>query len=158
ERLGIDTPSSRTIVPSAGLPALIRYPAVLKPVDGAGSIDTFYLDGPVGLSEEARRMPEALLQPYVPGDPMSASFLVSPEGETWLIAIGRQRMKRHKGRFEYHGGEIPVLCPGAADQVRRALTAVEGLAGFVGVDFIWDEQSRRTTILEINPRPTTSVV
>jgi predicted ATP-grasp superfamily ATP-dependent carboligase len=158
ERCGIDTPSSRTIVPSEGLPGLTRYPAILKPVDGAGSIDTFYLDDPGGLSEEARRMPRALLQPYVPGDPMSASFLVSPEGESWRLAIGRQRMERHNGRFEYHGGEIPVFCPGAADQVRRALTAVEGLAGFVGVDFIWDEQCRRATILEINPRPTTSVV
>ena len=39
-----------------------------------------------------------------------------------------------------------------------AVEAVEGLAGFVGVDFIWDEQSRHATILEINPRPTTSVV
>ena len=31
--------------------------------------------------------------------------------------------------------------------------AIEGLGGFVGVDFIWDEQRRHATILEINPRP-----
>jgi predicted ATP-grasp superfamily ATP-dependent carboligase len=158
ERLGIDTPSSQTIVPSEGLPGLTRYPAVLKPVDGAGSIDTFYLDSPGGLSEEARRMPRALLQPFVSGDPMSASFVVSPEGESWLVAIGRQRVERYNGRFEYHGGVIPAFCPGATDQVRRALTVVQGLAGFVGVDFIWDGESHRATILEINPRPTTSVV
>ena len=158
ERLGIDTPSSQTIVPGEGLPELARYPAVLKPVDGAGSVDTFYLDGPGELSEDARRMPRALLQPFVPGEPMSASFLVSPEGRSWLIAIGRQRMELRDGRFEYRGGEIPVSCPDAADQVRRSVAAIEGLAGFVGVDFIWDEQSRRATILEINPRPTTSLV
>ena len=42
--LGIDTPPSRTIVPGEGLPESARYPAVLKPVDGAGSVDTFYLE------------------------------------------------------------------------------------------------------------------
>ena len=103
-------------------------------------------------------MPQALLQPFVPGEPMSASFLVSREGRAWLIAIGRQRMELRDGRFEYRGGEIPVICPDAADQVSRAVAAIDGLAGFVGVDFIWDAQRRRATILEINPRPTTSLV
>jgi predicted ATP-grasp superfamily ATP-dependent carboligase len=158
ERYGIDTPPASVFVPSEGLPESARYPAVLKPVDGAGSLDTFYLDGPADLSDHARQMPRALLQPFVPGDPMSASFLVSPEGRSWLIAIGRQQMKLRDGRFEYHGGEIPVPCPGGAAQVRAALAAIEGLAGFVGVDFIWNVQSRRATILEINPRPTTSLV
>jgi tyramine---L-glutamate ligase len=158
ERLGIDTPPSRTIVPAEGLPELAQYPAVLKPVDGAGSVDTFYLNGPGELSEDARRMPRALFQPFVPGEPMSASLLVSRERKSWLIAIGRQRMKLCDGRFEYRGGEVPVFCPDAADQVRRSVAAIEGLAGFVGVDFIWDAHGRRATILEINPRPTTSVV
>ena len=121
-------------------------------------MDTFYLDGPGDLSEDARRMPRSLLQPFVPGEPMSASFLVSPEGRAWLIAIGRQRMEVRDGRFEYLGGEIPVSCPDAVHELHRAIAAIEGLAGFVGVDFIWDEQSGRATILEINPRPTTSLV
>ena len=43
------------VVPSEGLPELARYPAVLKPVDGAGSVDTFYLEGPGDLPETARR-------------------------------------------------------------------------------------------------------
>ena len=41
EARGIATPRSRTIIPSEGLPADAEYPAVLKPVDGAGSVDTF---------------------------------------------------------------------------------------------------------------------
>ena len=136
----------------------MRYPAVLKPVDGAGSVDTFYLDGPGDLSESARRMPQALLQPFVPGEPMSASLLVSRAGRAWLIAFGTQRIELHDGRIEYHGGEIPASCPDAAGGVLHSIKAVEGLAGFVGVDFIWNEQSKHATILEINPRPTTSVV
>jgi tyramine---L-glutamate ligase len=158
EWMAIDTPVSQTIVPGEGLPELARYPAVLKPVDGAGSMDTFYLNGPGDLSEDARRMPRALLQPFVRGEPMSASLLANREGRSWLIAIGRQRMKLRDGRFEYQGGEIPAVCPDAADLVRRSVAAIDGLAGFVGVDFIWNEQIGRTTILEINPRPTTSLV
>jgi tyramine---L-glutamate ligase len=121
-------------------------------------VDTFYLTGPDELSDDARRMPRALFQSFVPGEPMSASLLVSREGRSWLIAMGRQKMELRDGRLEYRGGEVPVFCPDAADQVRRSVAAIEGLAGFVGVDFIWNVQARRVTILEINPRPTTSIV
>ncbi len=154
---GVDTPGSVAVVPSEGLPKSARYPAVLKPVDGAGSANTFYLEGP-SLPAPARGMPLALLQRFVPGEPMSASFLVSPAGRAWVIGIGKQRMEIRDGRFEYRGGEIPAHCPDAVEQVRRALFAIEGLSGFVGVDFIWDTERRHATIVEINPRPTTSVV
>jgi tyramine---L-glutamate ligase len=161
---GIDTPPSQAIAPGAGLPEFARYPAVLKPVDGAGSVNTFYLDGPDDLPEDARRMPQALLQPFVPGEPMSASFLVSPEGRAWPIGIGSQWMEIRSGRFEYRGGEIPALCSNAVlaqfamRQVQCVLGTIEGLRGFVGIDFIWDQERRHATILEINPRPTTSIV
>ncbi len=155
---GIDTPPAHAVIPGDGLPEFTRYPAVLKPVDGAGSVDTFFLDGPADVPERALRMPQALLQPFVPGEPMSASFLVSPEGRAWPVGVGRQRMEIRDGRFLYRGGEIPARCPEAVHQVGRALGTIEGLGGFVGIDFIWDEQRRQATILEINPRPTTSVV
>jgi tyramine---L-glutamate ligase len=155
---GIDTPPACGVIPSEGLPESARYPAVLKPVDGAGSVSTYFLEGPGDLPESARRMPQALLQPFVPGEPMSASFLVSPEGRVWPIGAGRQRMEIRDGRFEYRGGEVPVRCPDAVYQVGRALGTIEGLRGFVGIDFIWDEQRRHAVILEINPRPTTSLV
>ena len=82
-----------------GCPSLLRYPAVLKPVDGAGSVDTFFLDGPGDLPESCAADAQALLQPFVPGEPMSASFLVSPEGRAWPIGVGRQRMEIRDGRF-----------------------------------------------------------
>jgi predicted ATP-grasp superfamily ATP-dependent carboligase len=154
---GIDTPPSVAVVPSEKLPEFARYPAVLKPIDGAGSMNTFYLDGP-DLPEAARRMPLAVLQPFVSGEPMSASFLVSPDGRAWLIGLGRQRIEIQSGRFEYQGGEIPAFCPDAVHQVRRVLSTMEGLRGFVGIDFIWDRERRHASIIEINPRPTTSLV
>jgi predicted ATP-grasp superfamily ATP-dependent carboligase len=158
EALSIDTPPTRIIVPSAGLPIDMEYPAVLKPVDGAGSVDTFFLADAQTLPSAAVAMPVAVLQPYVPGKPLSASFLVGPSGEAWLIGVGIQRMAVRDGRFNYLGGTMPVPCPNAIPQLKRALEAVLGLRGFVGVDFVWNAANGRAMILEINPRPTTSYV
>jgi predicted ATP-grasp superfamily ATP-dependent carboligase len=154
----IDTPPTRRIVPAVGLPADAHYPAVLKPVDGAGSVDTFYLADAQSLPTSARSMQVALLQPYVPGIPMSASFLVGDGGQSWLVGVGIQRMAIREGRFEYRGGMVPAPCRDALPQLLPAVDAVAGLRGFVGVDFIWDAVERHATILEINPRPTTSYI
>ena len=117
--LGIDAPFSQRVVPSEGLPQHGPYPAVLKPVDGAGSMDTFYLKGPAGLPAAVRKLPEALFQPFVPGEPMSASFLVSPDAQAWLIGMGRQRMEIADGQFRYGGGEIPVFCAARRNKSAR---------------------------------------
>jgi predicted ATP-grasp superfamily ATP-dependent carboligase len=103
-------------------------------------------------------MPVALLQPLVPGLASSASFLVGPDGTAWLIAAGRQHVKIRGGRFVYEGGTVPVPPDGVAEGPRRAVESVSGLRGFVGVDYVWDEVARCATVLEINPRPTTSYV
>jgi predicted ATP-grasp superfamily ATP-dependent carboligase len=155
---GIDTPPTRTVAPASGLPVDVHYPAVLKPLDGAGSLNTFLLSGPDRIPPEARVMVKAVLQPYVPGSPMSASFLVGGDGKASLIGVGAQRVAMRDGQFVYTGGVLPVSCPGAAAPLRLAIESVSGLSGFVGIDFIWHEASRRATVLEINPRPTTSYV
>jgi tyramine---L-glutamate ligase len=158
DSLLIDTPPTRTIVPSLGLPFDTEYPAVLKPVDGAGSLDTFFVADALSLPSAALAMPVAVLQPFVPGTPMSASFLIGPGGEAWLIGVGIQRMAVLDGRFSCLGGTVPAPCPDAVPQLKRAVEAVVGLCGFVGVDFIWNAAKRHAMILEINPRPTTSYV
>jgi tyramine---L-glutamate ligase len=157
--LGIDTPLSRTIDPGLGLPADTEYPAVLKPVDGAGSVDTFFLADARSLPADARRMRTALLQPFVAGAPMSASFLVGEDRRVWLIGVGSQRMEVKNGRFEYRGGTIPAPLSGRdVERLRTAVESIPGLRGFVGVDFLWDPARQHATLLEINPRPTTSFV
>jgi predicted ATP-grasp superfamily ATP-dependent carboligase len=158
QSLRIETPMSRLVNPSAGLPADVRYPAVLKPVDGAGSIDTFYLAGARSLRARARGLSLALLQPFVAGMPMSASFLVGTNQRAWLIGMGAQRVSVSDGQFTYQGGTIPAPCRAAEHQLRPAIESVPGLRGFVGIDFLWDPERERATVLEINPRPTTSYV
>ncbi len=46
-REGIFLPEGRRVVPGDGLPRDFPYPAVLKPIDGAGSIDTFFVKSPI---------------------------------------------------------------------------------------------------------------
>ena len=159
EEAGVPTPRSRVVDPRKGLPADWReYPAVLKPIDGAGAVDTYRIAGPTCLPGAARSMSTALLQPQAAGVAMSAVFLVSCRGEARLIATGRQRIVIQGDCFVYEGGTIPVACPDALPALRCALDSVEGLRGFVGVDFIWDADRGEAAVLEINPRATTSCV
>ena len=57
-----------------------RHLAVLKPIDGAGSQDTYLVRAPHAFPEQARTMPVALLQALVPGVAHSASFLMGRDG------------------------------------------------------------------------------
>jgi predicted ATP-grasp superfamily ATP-dependent carboligase len=157
EARGIPTPASRVLDPSRGLPADWDGPLVIKPVDGAGSLETFVVVDrriPAAL-EPGRKM---LVQPLCPGRPMSASFLVDREGRAWLIAVGLQRVEPDgEGRISYQGGTVPARTSVDVAGVARAVDTVPGLRGFVGVDFL-DDGRGSAVILEINPRPTTSYV
>ena len=154
---GIDTPPCRLVRPCDGLPADADFPAVLKPNDGAGTVDTYRVECAEGLPSSARRLTTAVLQPFVTGRPMSATFLVAPDGPAWLLGIGEQEIAVRDGRFAYRGGCLPTARIVDNGPIREAIASVPGLAGFVGVDFLWDDDRRRTTVLEINPRPTTSI-
>ena len=83
-------------MPAAGLPRDASYPAVLKPVDGAGSVDTYLVAHAGDIPSAALAMPVALLQPFHAGIPMSASFLVSRR--TCLADRDRPSENRDPGR------------------------------------------------------------
>ncbi|MBX6315286.1 MAG: ATP-grasp domain-containing protein, partial [Isosphaeraceae bacterium] len=174
QRHRIPTPPTRWVRPAwplpegidfgdgDGVPRVIDpYPVVVKPVDGAGSVQTYLIrssgdcwpDGALGMAS-------ALLQPYLPGVPMSASFLVDARGRATLVGVGRQRVEVRDGRFHYRGGLVPAgpQLPVPVEELWRAIAPVGGLRGWVGLDFLWDEATGRAVMLEINPRPTTSYV
>jgi predicted ATP-grasp superfamily ATP-dependent carboligase len=165
-RHGVATPPCRRVRPRDGLPIGASYPAVLKPLDGAGAVDTYFVESPDACPAAARALGSALFQPFVAGVSLSASFLTaevrgatSSLGENpALVGVASQRFERQGGRFRYLGGSAPVREPVPLDEVRRAVAAVEGLRGWLGVDFVWDPHSGCVTVLEINPRLTTSYV
>lgn len=154
----LPTPRSIVLEPGDTPPGDWPYPAVVKPVDGAGSIDTFLIDGPNDFPSLPAGGPR-LLQDFVRGRPLSATFLVRPFRRPGLLALGEQRVEVVDGRFAYGGGRLPIddLEDFDSNPLIRVLEAFPGLDGLVGVDFIL-EPGGRIAILDVNPRATTSIV
>jgi predicted ATP-grasp superfamily ATP-dependent carboligase len=142
-------------------------PMVLKPRFGVGSQATFRVNRSRDLSACVRQAAaegwtgELILQPFVPGLAVSLAFLIGPHQYMPLLAA-EQRLS-NDGRFRYLGGRLPL--PAApAERARRlaerAVKAVPGLAGYVGVDLVLGEASDGSgdVVIEINPRLTTSYI
>ncbi len=140
------------------------YPAVCKPRRGAGSQATFLVRD----ADELRRAVgqaraegwgDLIVQPFVPGEPASVAFLVGPGRRLALPAVS-QRLS-DDGRFHYRGGRLPLTADSAeraASLAARAVDAVEGLRGYVGVDLVLGPTAARDAVMEINPRMTTSYI
>lgn len=78
----------------------------------------------------------------------------------WSLPACRQHLS-DDGRFTYQGGSLPIepaLAARATALARRAVVAVPGLFGYVGVDLVLgaDASGRDDVVIEINPRLTTS--
>lgn len=155
---GVPAVMGQSVNPRAGLPPTAHYPAILKPIDGAGCLLTFEVPGPDQCPEEARELDLALLEPDLAGETLSALLMVDGSKCAQLIGIGRQTIVREHGRLSYNGGVFPIAWDGPAEVLRRAIDVIPGRSGFFGVDFLWNPVDRTVIVVEINPRPTTSLV
>jgi tyramine---L-glutamate ligase len=160
---------------------------VLKPDDGAGAAGTYrvstipptptlprkggggihfadadfrpaHRDRPSPLEVEGSQGGRTIVQPFLPGTPLSLSLLTQ-NGAAWLLSCNRQHVSCSDGAFTYRGGIVggaetrrDVLEPLAA----RIAEALPGLWGYVGVDLV--DTADGPVVLEINPRLTTSYV
>ena len=71
----------------------------------------------------------------------------------------RQRLSLKVAQICYEGGELPLpaaLATRATSLAQRAVAAVPGLFGYVGVDLVLGNEA--DFVIEINPRLTTSYV
>lgn len=159
-RQGIATP--QCLPGPAPAPA---FPLVWKPRCGAGSLATFLVRDAAELAACPARAAaegfagEAVVQPCVPGLAASAAFLRGPGGQLALRA-GVQLLSPD-GRFHYLGGQLPLQAPleqRALALAARAVAAVPGLAGYIGVDLVLGAAADGSEdwVIEINPRLTTS--
>jgi predicted ATP-grasp superfamily ATP-dependent carboligase len=148
------------------------FPIVVKPRDGAGSVDTFLIrdreDFQTRRAELARGFAdagtEAIAQPYLAGRALAAAALIDPRsGQIELFPLAEQRISRDGG-FCYRGGRIPApdvtpeLAGEAVEVIRNACRSLPGLAGFIGFDLIVMDTAPHVRIVEANPRLTTSYI
>lgn len=138
------------------------WPVVVKPLDGAGSVNVRRIHS----KREWRDMldtraneefcPPELVQPYVNGRAMSVAAIVSRAGSLNVFPVATQELTND---FAYTGGEVSTTNVeqrqnDIAELVKRVLIAIPGLTGYFGIDFILSDDD--VTIIEINPRLTTS--
>jgi tyramine---L-glutamate ligase len=156
---GVPVPEGQVLQPEEPLPTDFPYPAVLKPVDGAGSQDTYVVSGPYD-SPPAYAWPRRL-ERYVPGLAASVALICGPAGRLALPPC-KQRIS-NDGRLRYLGGETPLsagLSARASELANRALAALPSVVGYVGVDLVLggEPNGREDAVIEVNPRLTTSYV
>ncbi len=147
-------PRTRLLRHAGDMTGDIPLPWVCKPVDGAGCLDTEVIADPAKLRDRA--LP-ALVQEWIPGPALSASYLVGDHGCVVPVGVARQLVTREGDRFAYRGGVVPVRDFEACRPLAQSLATIAGLRGWVGVDFI-ASPTRGAVLLEVNPRPTTSFV
>lgn len=135
-------------------------PHVAKPDDGAGCEDARVFDDPAQMMEwlAQGRLQSHVIQPWLEGEAASLSLLCL-HGQACLLSCNRQLIEVDAGRIHYRGSQLNAMAPhwAASEDVAHAVArTLPGLAGYVGVDVVID--GGRVTVLEINPRLTTSYV
>jgi predicted ATP-grasp superfamily ATP-dependent carboligase len=143
-----------------------QFPIVIKPLDGAGSQDTYlisnereFADLHETLGATFRREGQAIVQPYLAGLTLSIGAIADgPLGGVHVFPTGQQHLS-DDGRFHYRGGTIPACLRKAVDAsklVTRICRSIEGLSGYIGLDLLLPVDSQRLLVVEANPRLTTS--
>lgn len=152
---------------SAAAPPANSFPFVLKPRDGAGSQATFLVrstDQWTAVLDQARtEWPggDFIVQPCHGGQAASVAFLI---GANQVVSTpGALQHLSDDGRFRYVGGTAPLPMlwhERAIALARRAVDAVPGLQGYIGVDLALGRapDGSEDVIIEINPRLTTSYI
>jgi len=157
----VAVPFQRLLRPGESPPREFRYPAVIKPHDGAGS---FHVRLVQSCDDEAALLdPQSwrCLQSYCPGIPASIAVLTGPAGFRTLPAC-HQRLSED-GCFCYAGGELPLrqaLELRASEIARQVVRALPETTGYFGIDVVLGDRhdGSRDVIIEVNPRITTSYI
>jgi len=136
---------------------------IIKPIDGAGCIDTFFIaDSPsleAWLESHDSGLDKMIIQAYIDGEPMSISLLAD-SNDSLILAINRQKIQFNNTQLTFVGSivngvdEADLSVTQAAEIVAKVHQAIVGLWGFIGIDII--VQNNTLFVLDINPRLTSS--
>ncbi|MEX0819311.1 MAG: ATP-grasp domain-containing protein, partial [Pirellulaceae bacterium] len=130
---------------------------VLKPHDGAGSLGIRRIENRESFPAVTRG--SFRLEELQPGTPASVAVLCGPNSQIALPAC-RQRLAPD-GSFAYLGGKVPLEEPLRSRAERLALQAAGTLpdcVGYIGLDMVLGSSAEFDTVIELNPRMTTSYV
>jgi predicted ATP-grasp superfamily ATP-dependent carboligase len=141
------------------VPPDFPFPAIVKRCDGAGSVGLSLLRQRPGLPTTVAW--PSRIERFCNGMPVSVSCICGHKG-VFPLPPSWQRLSGD-GRFRYEGGAIPIPPPQARRAkrlARRAVEALGGAMGYLGIDMVLGERSdgRDDVVIEINPRLTTSYV
>jgi tyramine---L-glutamate ligase len=139
---------------------------VVKPDDGAGSTATRRWPSRAlaraDAAERRARDEPVSVERWVDGPAGSLTLLCAP-GQVELLAINRQRIEvGAAGHVQFHGVDLavePLDGPRAdalAALAARVTTALPGLWGVVGIDFV--DTPAGPVVIEVNPRLTSAYV
>lgn len=154
---GMRTPHGRRLCAGDQIPAGWRFPAVLKPNDGAGSQG-------IQCIEKRESFPSISvgtfrLEELQPGAPASVAVLCGPNSR--YVLPGCQQKLTGDGAFRYLGGTVPLDEPlrSRAEQLAlRAAGTLPDCVGYIGFDIVLGSSAEFDTVIELNPRLTTSYV
>jgi tyramine---L-glutamate ligase len=162
-RAGVPHPETRVVSSdedARGAAAVLGFPMVLKPAQGAGAAGVSLVRsrrqiGPaVAAARRAAAGGRLLAQRYVRGAAASVSLLADGR-RTAVLTVNGQSLG--SPAFAYRGGVTPLhhsLADRASTIARRACEAIGGLRGYVGVDVVLSEGD--AVVIEVNPRLTTA--
>lgn len=139
---------------------------IVKPVDGAGCLDTLMFDSSIALQsylsqQHSKTLHHTLIQPYIQGIPASLSLLIS-DNDVLVLAINSQKINRKVNTLIFTGcvvngiNETLFSLAQATQLAQQIHHSIPGLWGFIGVDIILSNST--ATVVDINPRLTTSYV
>ncbi len=124
-------------------------PFVLKPRFGCGSERMELVD------ELPETTDDRIATKYIEGEALSVSLIAS--GDRVLpLTVNKQLVSVEAG-FEYQGGIVPYHSDREEEILKVAKMAARalGLSGYAGIDLVVGDLPR---VVDVNPRPTTSIV
>jgi predicted ATP-grasp superfamily ATP-dependent carboligase len=148
-------PVAPTVMAGDPLPASARG-WVIKPDDGVGSEDVWFTADEVQVRIISGRVANAVVQPFIAGEPVSLSLLCAGNA-CRLLACNRQLREDSGGRLRQIGVEVNGSCEHHASLAALAgavAAAMPGLRGYVGIDAIVTDDG--PVVIEVNPRLTTA--
>ena len=121
---------------------------ILKTIEQAEKIMTDY---------QKNNIKTALIQKHIKGEVISTSN-IKTKTHTQTISINSQKITEKYNTITYHGCKVPIKTSKQKELIEinnTILEKIEGLKGYIGVDYIITD---KIYLLEINPRITTPYI